>query len=55
MTTDIEDDRDLQGVIGLQHHGEKGQVYRFRNLRVRELGPMEAVLAAPQPAAAKGR
>lgn len=40
-TTDVEDDRDLRGVIGLQHHGEKGQVYRFRNLRIRELDPSE--------------
>ncbi|HRE79683.1 MAG TPA: DUF1080 domain-containing protein [Opitutaceae bacterium] len=35
--TDIEDSMDARGVIGLQHHGEKGQTYRFRNLRIQEL------------------
>jgi Domain of Unknown Function (DUF1080) len=38
VTTDVEDATDASGVIGLQHHGEKGQVYRFRNLRLHELG-----------------
>lgn len=37
LTTDVEDDKAASGVIGLQHHGEKGQTYRFRNLRIREL------------------
>lgn len=37
VTTDIHDDTDASGVIGIQHHGEKGQTYRFRNLRVKEL------------------
>jgi Domain of Unknown Function (DUF1080) len=37
VTTDIEDAQDAAGVIALQHHGEKGKVYRFRNLRVKEL------------------
>lgn len=37
VTTDIEDDMDAKGVIGIQHHGEKGQTYRFRNLRIKEL------------------
>jgi hypothetical protein len=35
--TDIHDDVDTEGPIGIQHHGEKGAVYRFRNLRIREL------------------
>ena len=35
--TDIEDDKDASGYLGIQHHGEKGAVYRFRNLRVQEL------------------
>ena len=35
--TDIVDDKDASGFIGIQHHGEKGAIYRFRNLRVREL------------------
>lgn len=37
VTTDVEDDEDASGVIGIQHHGEKGQTYKFRNLRIKEL------------------
>jgi hypothetical protein len=37
VTSDFEDDKDATGVIGIQHHGEKGQTYRFRNLRIKEL------------------
>lgn len=37
LTTDVEDDKDASGVIGIQHHGEKGQTYKFRNLRIQEL------------------
>jgi hypothetical protein len=37
VTTDIEDDKDSSGVIGIQHHGEKGQTYKFRNLRIKVL------------------
>jgi hypothetical protein len=37
VTTDVRDTTDASGPIGVQHHGEKGQVYRFRNLRIREL------------------
>lgn len=37
VTTDIEDDKDATGVIAIQHHGEKGQTYKFRNLRIKEL------------------
>lgn len=37
VVTDIEDDADAEGVIGIQHHGEKGQTYKFRNLRIKEL------------------
>lgn len=37
VTTDIHDDKDARGVIGIQHHGEKGQTYKFRNLRIKEL------------------
>ncbi len=36
-TTDVEDDVDAKGYLGIQHHGEKGAVYRFRNLRIKEL------------------
>ncbi len=37
VTTDVKDSEDASGVIGIQHHGEKGQTYRFRNLRIKEL------------------
>ena len=37
-TTDYFDPADLSGRIGLQHHGEKGQMVRFRNLTVRDMG-----------------
>ncbi len=37
QTTDLHDDVDAEGPLGIQHHGEKGQVYQFRNLRVRPL------------------
>ena len=35
-TTDVRDDKDAEGYIAIQHHGEKDQVYKFRNLRIRE-------------------
>ena len=35
--TDLEDDTDAKGFIGIQHHGEKGQTYRFRNIYIKEL------------------
>ena len=37
VTTEIEDSKDAAGVIGIQHHGEKGATYKFRNLRIKEL------------------
>jgi hypothetical protein len=37
VTTDIEDAMDASGPIAIQHHGEKGATYRFRNLRIQEL------------------
>jgi hypothetical protein len=37
VTTEIKDDMDARGPIGIQHHGEKGAIYKFRNLRIREL------------------
>ncbi len=37
QTTDIQDDVDAEGYLGIQHHGEKGQTYRFRKLRVKAL------------------
>ena len=38
-TTDLKDDTDDKGFIAIQHHGEKGQVYQFRNLRLKEITP----------------
>lgn len=37
QTTDHRDAVDAQGFLAIQHHGEKGQTYRFRNLRVKPL------------------
>lgn len=37
LTTDLEDDVDQVGRIGLQHHGEVGQVYKFRDIRIKKL------------------
>jgi hypothetical protein len=37
VVTEIEDDTDAEGFIGIQHHGEKGQTYRFRNIFIKEL------------------
>ena len=37
LCTDIEDSVDAQGYIALQHHGEKGKVYRFRSIRIKVL------------------
>ncbi len=36
--TDIEDSTDAEGFIGIQHHGEKGQTYRFRNIYLKRIG-----------------
>lgn len=36
-TTDYRDDKDAKGHIAVQHHGEDGQIYRFRNIRITEL------------------
>lgn len=37
LTTDAKDSEDAKGYIALQHHGEKGKIYRFRNIRIMEL------------------
>ncbi len=37
LVTDIHDATDAEGYIGIQHHGEKGQTYRFQNLYIKEL------------------
>lgn len=37
VITDYHDDMDAKGYIGIQHHGEKGQTYKFRNLRIKLL------------------
>ena len=36
LSSDIKDDKHKRGAIGLQHHTKEG-VYRFRNLRIREI------------------
>ena len=37
QTVRFRDATDARGFIGIQHHGEKGQTYRFRNLFIKEL------------------
>ncbi|HNS23042.1 MAG TPA: DUF1080 domain-containing protein [Sedimentisphaerales bacterium] len=37
LTTDCVDTVDREGYLAIQHHGEKGKIYRFRNLRIKEL------------------
>ena len=37
VITDYHDDMDAKGYIGIQHHGEEGQTYKFRNLRIKVL------------------
>ncbi len=43
LTTDYVDATDREGYIAIQHHGEAGKRYRFRNLRIRELKAPEAL------------
>jgi len=38
VVTDIRDSVDLEGHIALQHHGERGKSYRFRNVRLWKIG-----------------
>ena len=52
VTTDVRDAVDAKGHLAIQHHGEKGAVYRFRNLRVRPLEPGETLPGAPGDGAA---
>jgi Domain of Unknown Function (DUF1080) len=40
-TSEVDDSMDASGVIAIQHHGEKGATYRFRNLRIKELKPVK--------------
>jgi hypothetical protein len=42
QTTRFRDPTDARGFIGIQHHGEKGQTYRFRNLFIKELPELPA-------------
>mgnify|MGYP000636180561 CR=1 FL=1 len=37
-TTNYRDPLDVKGHFALQHHGEAGKLYRFRNIRVKTLG-----------------
>ena len=36
--TDVRDATDAEGFIGIQHHGEEGQTYRFRNISIKPPG-----------------
>jgi hypothetical protein len=42
QTVRFRDPTDASGYIGIQHHGEKGQTYRFRNLFIKELPQVPA-------------
>ena len=37
-TTDYRDPIDVTGMVGLQHHGEKDQLYRFRDIKIVDNG-----------------
>ena len=37
LITELEDKTDASGPFAIQHHGEKGQTYRFRKIRVKKL------------------
>ncbi len=41
-TISLRDTTDASGYIAIQHHGEKGQTYRFRNLFIKELPDIPA-------------
>ncbi len=41
-TVTFRDTTDASGYIGIQHHGEDGQTYRFRNLFIKELPDVPA-------------
>ncbi|MEM9366096.1 MAG: family 16 glycoside hydrolase, partial [Planctomycetota bacterium] len=57
QTTRFRDSTDAVGFIGIQHHGEKGQTYRFRNLFLKELPDVpasrHATLTDQEPVAIK--
>jgi alpha-L-rhamnosidase len=42
-TVAFRDTMDASGYIGIQHHGEDGQTYRFRNLFIKELPQIPAM------------
>ena len=42
QTVRFRDTTDAAGFIGIQHHGEDGQTYRFRNLFIKELPDVPA-------------
>ena len=52
-TTDVHDEYDISGHIGIQHHGEKGLTYQFRNCRIKDLGAGGEVLYPHREEAAK--
>lgn len=38
LTTDYRDCAEIEGHIALQHHGEPDKTYRFRNIKIQDLG-----------------
>lgn len=58
LCTDATDSVDPQGYLALQHHGEKGKIYRFRNIRIKvlkEADPNYKPAAAPGASGKKAR
>jgi len=57
LCSDVQDSEDAQGFVALQHHGEKGRVYRFRKIRIKELKPADPakVPADEGPGAVDGK
>ena len=57
QTVRFRDATDASGFIGIQHHGEKGQTYRFRNLFIKKLpqipAEQHAVLTEHEPVSIK--
>ena len=43
LCSDYFDDSRDKGLIALQHHGEDGKVYRFRNIRIKEIEESETL------------
>lgn len=57
QTVRFRDVTDAKGFVGIQHHGEKGQTYRFRNLFIKQLpqipGEQHVELTQQEPVSIK--